>query len=643
MIKEKRKILLVGNPNVGKSSLFYLLSGHYVDVSNYPGTTVDVTSSNISDEVVLIDTPGTYDVSEQNPESTITKQELMNLSEQDLVVNVCNAGTLEKDLFLTLHLIDLGIPFVLVLNQVDVLEAQNTLIDYQRIGELLGVPVIPCSTITSQGVQELKEIITNDDYTFLASSGNQSPALGQLVSEIDCQSSLDKAEKILWLEQNISVIDKVQQSPPVHLKKKIYEMRRSRADKVVSHSTKYYSEGTSKFLKTLNNLLIHPVWGYCIAFILSWLFLYQILGVMVAGNLVDFVENSVLNAYYTPLVKNFVGMLFPIAGGDLLDMSVLWQDPWEGFLTSIGTILAGEYGVLTLMVTYLFGLLLPLIWFFYGSWALLEDTGYLPRLSALTHSLLEKIGLNGRGIIPLVLGLGCVTMAIVTTRLMNNRRDQLILMILLSIAIPCSAQLGIIQGLLAKMGGFTGWLIWFGVILLVLLVSGFVANIIMPGSSQPIILDLPPLRMPRLFNVIKKTNQKTYFFLRESGVAFFWASVIVCICQVSGLLNLIIQGFEPIAEGLLHLPKEIALSFLLGMVRRDFGAFGLLDLDLSVVQVITASVSLTLFVPCIATLGMIAKERNIQTSLAIWSLSWFLGIGGGAILTRILEYTQVLN
>jgi ferrous iron transport protein B len=323
---------------------------------------------------------------------------------------------------------------------------------------------------------------------------------------------------------------------------------------------------------------------------------------------------------------------------DLIDKPGERTELKQTIWSSIGTILAGKYGLLTLTITYLLGVLLPLVWFFYLSWALFEDSGYLPRLSVLADGFFRKIGLNGRGIIPLVLGLGCVTMAMVTTRLMTNKREQLIMMILLAIAVPCSAQLALIQGLLVKMGGLNGWLIWVGVILSVLCLCGFLANKLLPGIPTPLIMDLPPLRIPRLNNLILKANQKSWFFLKESGIAFFWASAAITIFQVTGILHLIIEGLKPLISGILHLPKEVALSFLLGMVRRDFGAFGLLDLPLNNIQIVTACVTLTLFVPCIATLGVMIRERNAKTAFGIWFLSWFIGFGVGGLLTRVLEF-----
>ncbi len=667
MINAEQKILLIGNPNVGKSALFMALTGEYVEISNYPGTTVELLQTSLPNGKILIDTPGVYSISALNDEERVTKEAVETLLEGDLVLNVVNALSLERDLFLTLHLIDLRIPFILVLNQLDEAVKQKAEINLEKLGALLGVPIYGVSALTGEGIEELKEILNTN---FQPSLGNGSPEL----------MGLTPAAPLLLHEEDQETLKKY---PDVKIPKgnrnKIYAKRRERVNRLLTGITQT-KPSENKIRKKIDALLIHPFFGTVFALFVSFFFLYQVLGVWVAGDLVNFLENQVFDKYWNSSVRSVVAQTFPseiiwlkdttrqtrftsakglmynpklkeqlsndkvlshaeyiFSPADLIDkpseQTVLKQTLWS----SIGTILAGKYGVLTLTITYLLGVLLPLVYFFYLSWALFEDTGYLPRLAVLADGFLRKIGLNGRGIIPLVLGLGCVTMALVTTRLMSNKREQLILMILLGIAVPCSAQLGIIQGLLARVGGLTGWLIWLAVLLMVLALCGFLANKLIPGVSSPLILDLPPLRIPKIKNLFIKANQRSWFFLKESGLAFFWASLVIAVFQVTGILSLIIAALKPAVGGILHLPKEVALSFLLGMVRRDFGAFGLLELDLSQIQAITACVTLTLFVPCIASLGVMVKERNWTTALGIWLFSWVFGFTVGGLLTRLLE------
>lgn len=678
MNQDKQKILLVGNPNIGKSALFQALSGQFVEISNYPGTTVEILKTSLNEKTDLIDTPGIYSISSENDEEKIAFASLKELAESgknnSFIINVVNACSLQKDLFLTLHLIDCKLPLILVINQIDQLDKQKQKINYEKLAKKLNLKIFPVSALTGEGIQDLKNFIVSA--TEVKANSFQS---FELMAELDkLNTEINTFKKLMLLEGQTVNTEKLNFKSK---KSQIYAKRRERVDRVFNDLLeREFSAQHNKFTKQLDQILIHPLYGTLIGLGLAFFFLYQVLGVWVAGDLVGFLENKVFDKYWNSGVKLSVAQVLPseivwledktkqtrfmsekglifnpklreklfnlkvlshaeyiFSPADLIDKPNEKTNLKQNFWSSLGTILAGKYGLLTLTVTYLLGVLLPLIWFFYLSWALFEDSGYLPRMAVLADGFLRIIGLNGRGIIPLVLGLGCVTMAVVTTRLMSNKREQLILMILLGIAVPCSAQLGIIQGLLAKTGGLMGWLIWLTVLLMVLFLCGFLANKLLPGKPTPLLLELPPLRFPQWKNVLNKANQKSWFFLKESSLPFVIASLVITIFQVTGILSLIIEWLKPAVSGILHLPKEVALSFLLGMVRRDFGAFGLLDLNLNQIQVITASITLTLFVPCIATLGVMIKERNWQTALGIWLTSWVFGFTIGGLLTRLLE------
>lgn len=682
---------MVGNPNVGKSSLFNLLSESYVDVSNYAGTTVEITKA-LTEWGHLIDTPGAYSISSFNEEEKVTQEELSSIGEGDFAINVVNAQSLEKDLFLTLHLIDLSIPFIFVINQIDELEASGSNYDLKRLEMILGVKIFPVSCRTGEGVSELKKFLQNHEPLAKAI---ESIDLKQKISKFKEEYSVESSfEALMLLEGDARLHQKFKVNfSPEESKNQIYHQRRERVDRIVKLIVKSPPKEDSPLQKKLDSFLMHPVFGSLFGVFVGFIFLYQVLGVMVSGSLVNFLENNLLDRYWTspirwtvaqvlpveisprtpsvakkwkislPIDQSGLGILtsqngltpfkkeFEIAKLKPTDLNYVFgpQDGSPGqtialkstFWSALGTVLVGKYGVLTLAVTYLFAVLLPLVWFFYLSWSLMEDSGYLPRLAVLADGFMRRIGLNGRGVIPLVLGLGCVTMAMVTTRLMKNRREQLIMMVLLSIAIPCSAQLAIIQGLLAKVGGLVGWLIWAGTIISVLALTGLAANFLIKGKGSGLILEIPPLRVPQVKNVFRKTYTKTIFFMKEAGLAFFITSFVLALCQISGLLDWVIVLMKPAVSGILHLPEDVAISFLLGMVRRDFGAFGLLEIPLNIIQVITVSVALTLFVPCIATLGVMIKERGFFVAVGIWLLSWVLGFGIAGILSRFLEFIRL--
>ncbi len=661
----QKHIVLVGNPNVGKSVFFHYLSSVYVDVSNYPGTTVEITSASLNKNVSIKDTPGIYGVSSFNDEERVARDVILY---SDEILNVVSAISLERDLFLTKQLIDMGKPLIVAINQMDEAKGIGLEIDLKRLSEILGVPIYPTVAISGEGMKEIKDCLLNTK----AKKGIVDPVLQRELTEL-LPLVANQAEALLLLEGDLVIAER-HKTEPRNKRNEIYSQRRKEVNEIISDTTSTKNR-KERVLTKVSNVLIEPFWGSIIALLIGFLFLYQFLGIWVGGDLINFTEKRIMNAYYEPAVKEATGQFLPVevlvktgnkkevysfpkgfladkgkynkikqvinkeyffGPSDYIEKEIKGTTIPNTFLSTVGTVLSGKYGILTLTVTYLLGLLLPLVIAFYTALAILEDSGYLPRLAVLVDGLLTRIGMNGRAIIPLILGLGCVTMAAVTTRLLSTKREKIIAMTILGFAIPCSAQLGVIQSLLAKSGGIKSWLIWLSVISLVLIVTGFVMNKFLPGKATPLLIDLPPLRLPRISNVFHKAKTKVMFFMAEAIPAFFVAAFIVSIMQVTGLLNKVIDIFKPISKNLLHLPEEVSISFILGMVRRDFGAFGLTELHMTAAQVTVASVVLTLFVPCIATVAVMAKEQNWKVAVGIWVSSMVLAVSIGTILARIL-------
>ncbi len=631
------KVALAGNPNVGKSVIFHALTGVYVDVSNYPGTTIEIASAELQQSrssqaavYQIIDTPGVYGISSFNDEEKAARDYILNA---DLLINVVSSTSLSRDLFLTKQLADLGKPMLVVLNQYDEALSRKVEIDIQGLSAKLGLDIIPCVAIKEEGIEDIKKVIES---LYLQHKSKYQIKTGIISRDIDQYLSpyvdrvLSRAEALMIAEGD----EFIAQENGIELsqdssknREEIYKIRRSEVDDLVSTCV-----SRKKFSKRafFGQLLLNPIFGSFFALAVLYLFLYQFLGVFVAGTVVDFLESNVFNAYYEPFVQDLVSKLVPIVYGNM--DNILFTNP----AAALGTFLAGDYGVLTLTITYLYGLLLPLVFGFYFGLALLEDSGYLPRLAVLCDGVLTKLGMNGRAIIPLILGGGCVTMAVVTTRLLTSKKEKLITMALLGLSIPCSAQLGVIQGLLSNIGGISPWLIWGTTLFVIFGLTGLAMNKLIPGDCGNFISDIPPLRLPRLSNIFNKTFTRSKIFLDEATPAFFVAAAVVAAMQVSGLLGVTIKAFEPLIADLLLLPKEVALSFILGMVRRDFGAFGLLDIEMTATQLITACLVLTLFVPCIATVAVMIKEKNLKTALALWLMSWTLAFLVGAIFVRVL-------
>lgn len=600
--KGAKKIVLVGNPNVGKSVFFNSLTGLYVDVSNFPGTTVDISHGRFGVDVV-IDTPGVYGISSFNDEERVARDVILAA---DMIINVVDAVHMERDLFLTLQVIDTGTPVIVALNMMDDARSQGVAIDVDLLEHLLGVPVIPTVAIKGKGLDDLKRRV------YEARVGHIPPdlkkQLQEMLNRIGCWG-----EALLVLEGDEHVAQR-HGVPAGDQRETIYHERRHRVNDIIGHVVSQSDQGTS-FSTSLGRWMLRPITGiplFCLALYL----MYYFIGVFVSQDVVGFTEETVMQGYYEPAMRSLLGK-------------------YIGESSILGIILIGEFGLITMTVTYILGLLLPLVAGFYFVLSIMEDSGYLPRIATLVDRLMAVIGLNGRAIIPLILGFGCITVATITTRILGSERERTIATTVLGLAIPCSAQLGVIAGMLANLGPKLV-AIYVGVLLLVLGIVGVVLNKVLPGVSSNLLIDLPPIRMPRLENVLTKTVTKSYAFLKEAAPLFMLGALLISVLEITGFLDAIQNTVAPVIEGILKLPRETATVFIMGMIRRDFGAAGLTAMTLTPEQIVVALITITLFVPCIASLIVMFKERGLKEGTLIWLGSWVAAFTVGGIVAQIL-------
>ncbi len=367
------------------------------------------------------------------------------------------------------------------------------------------------------------------------------------------------------------------------------------------------------FRERISKIMMNPFTGGPILLVVLYYGLYKFVGTFGAGVLVDFLENKVFGNYINPFVTELVTKGIPFK---------IFQD-----------LLVGEYGIITLGLRYAVAIILPIVATFFFAFAIVEDTGYLPRLAMLVDQLLKKIGLSGRAVIPLVLGFGCDTMATMVTRTLPTKRERIIATLLLALAVPCSAQMGVILALLDK--NPIGLIIWLGVILLVFLLVGFLAAKIMPGELPTFYMEIPPLRLPQLSNILRKTASRLKWYFLEIFPIFIFASILIWLGQITGIFNILVKILEhPIRW--IGLPSQAAVSFLFGFFRRDYGAAGLYDLKkaglLSPNQLVVACVTLTLFLPCIAQLLMNIKERGWRMGMAMSVFILFFSFSAGYLV-----------
>lgn len=352
------------------------------------------------------------------------------------------------------------------------------------------------------------------------------------------------------------------------------------------------------FAEALSRRMMSPVTGIPILLIILFVGLYLFVGYLGAQILVNLIEGTAFGEWINPGITEIVRDVIP---------SETWQD-----------LFVGEYGIFTLGLTYAIAIILPIVGTFFIAFSIIEDTGYLPRLAMLVDRLFKAVGLSGRAVIPMVLGLGCDTMATIVTRTQETKRERVITTLLLALAIPCSAQLGVIIAILS--GNPAALLIWAGVLFLVLLLVGHLASRVLPGERASFYMEVPPLRLPKVSNVLAKTYTRMQWYLIEVLPIFVLISILMWIAEVAGLFGPVIRGIEPLVR-FIGLPEETATVFLLGFFRRDFGAAGLYDLNnagaLSGISLVVSAVTLTLFIPCIAQFSVMIKERGIKTALAI--------------------------
>jgi ferrous iron transport protein B len=636
-------IALVGHPNVGKSVIFQRLTGQRVVVSNYPGTTVEVArgTARALPGTVLIDTPGVIAFPPYSEDEQVTARLLLNEPIR-AIVQVGDAKNLRRTLLLTLQLAEMGLPLVLALNMTDEAQARGVSLDYTRLSQALGAPVVPTTAVRGLGVDQLTEAVrTAAPCAFhLAYPPEIEAALTDFATQVgpvvsDRPMIHLRALGLLWLSGDAVVAEWLRDRLDASrfswlqaqrsalqtggaLAARIQQARLAFIEQLASTALLSAGETGNGWAARLGALTTHPILGWVILGIVLYA-IYWFVGVFGAGILVGLLEEGLFGQIINPWVTGLVNQVVSI--------------PW------LAEALVGPYGLWTMGVTYALALILPIVTTFFLAFGILEDSGYLPRLAALSNRLFKALGLNGKAVLPMVLGLGCVTMAMLTTRVLESKRDRLLVTLLLALAVPCSAQLGVVMGMLAGIS-FGATLIWSGVIALVLLVVGWLAARLVPGERTLLVVELPPLRMPQASNVLLKTLARLEWYIKEVVPLFLLGAGLMFLLDKTGILNGLMAAAEPLMTGWLGLPAEASAAFVMGFLRRDFGATGLFVMashgQLNDLQVLVAMVTVTLFIPCIASVMMIAKERNVRTALGMVALIIPLAFLVGGLLNRLL-------
>lgn len=636
------KIALVGTPNVGKSLLFNILTNSYVAVSNYPGTTVEVArgKAKIRGEVIeIIDTPGMYSLMPVTEEEQVARRLLLE-EKISIVLHVVDAKNLQRHLPMTLQLLEAGFKVILILNMMDEAEKKGIEIDVSTLAESLKIPVIPTILIHEKGVISLKTAIlqsfseeNNNELPFsitypeevekatqelsLLLKGKYPVSYRQL-SHLLISGDEEVTALVISKERNRNEIIELVKNccsvlnyPPSY----IFAIKRFNETERILRNV-YQIKRKVKESGGLSWLTMAPVTGIPVLLLILYFGLYKFVGGFGAGYLVELLEIKVFNQAIIPWINNWAVNNLP---GNVLP-----------------NLLALDYGLLTLGLRYAVAIVLPIVGTFFFFFSILEDSGYLPRLALLVDKVFKGIGLSGRSIIPLTLGLGCGTMAVIVTRTLESKRERVIATFLLALAVPCSAQLGLFLGILSFYPA--GLVLWAGVIIITLITAGTLVDKFLPGEKPSFYMEVPPLRFPSLSNIFVKTFNRIIWYSLEVIPVFLGISLLVSLGHLTGVLDIITRLLYPLVE-MLGLPQDMAFIFLLGFFRRDYGAAGLYDLYakglLDPFSLVVAAVTLTLFLPCLAQLAIMVKERGGLITAAIFILVAFMAFGTGALL-RVL-------
>jgi len=575
-----KKIVLMGNPNVGKSVVFSRLTGANVISSNYPGTTVDFCKGKmkLKDKTYdIIDAPGTYSLEPSNKSEKVASE---LLKDADVVINVVDSTNLERNLYLTLELLEKKIPMIIALNMWDEAKHIGINIDVKKIKKILDVQVVPIVALTGEGIKELVENIKKAKI-----SKNIEPI----------------SEEGRWIEigQIIKEVEKIEHK---------------------HHSLK----------DKISDLTIKPLTGLPIAIgiIFSAFWLVRLIG----ENLIQYIFEPVFDLY-KPIILNFGETL----GDGFLYKFLISQDFGQiNFVESLGMLTTGLYVPIAMVLPYIIA--------FYFMLSLLEDTGYLPRLATLVDNIFHKLGMHGYGIIPVFLGLGCNVPGMLATRSLETRKQRMIAATLLSIAVPCMAQTSLVFAMFSddKIEGSLTFLpiiyilIVFTTLLIVYFAVGFILNKFIKGESPEIFLEIPSYRVPHFKTTIKKTWMRIKWFIKDALPWMFFGVLAINILYTIGVIKYLAELFKPLMTGIFGLPGETSVVLISGFLRKDLAVGTLLSFPggtFNPMQLVIIATMLTMFFPCIATFAVMIKELGIRDMLK----SALIMIGAATIVGILLR------
>lgn len=590
----KSDILLVGHPNVGKSVLFSRITGIHTIASNYPGTTVSYTAGQVrfgKRNCDVVDAPGTYSLEPIDAAARVTVD---LIDEAVRIINVVDATHLERHLPMTIELLAQDKPIVIALNMSDEARHKGIEIDVKKLSQRLGVPVVPTVARTGVGIKDLIQKVVSLEIRELKIEKNETthpghhPHIPHHNKSQTAKKHEHLSEKDIWAKVG-NIVEEVQTLHPHH------------------HT----------FSERLEDLSVHPVFGGLTALVvlaLSFSFIRTIGEFLIRGEIGIFGQSWVklplgieplFNVAWKPLMMKLSTLLGP---GNFLH-SLLIGTLVEGRIDFIQS-----FGLLTSGLFIPLGAVLPYIFSFYLVLSFLEDTGYLPRLAVFMDNIMHKIGLHGYAIIPTLLGLGCNVPGIIATRILETRRQRFITATLISISVPCAALQAMIIGLVGSRGAWPVALIY-GILFISWIIIGIILRFTTRGFKPELLIEIPPFRMPSFQALFSKLWMRIYGFLKEALPIVIAAIFVVDILYHLNLFKYVASFTAPVVTRLWGLPEDTIVPLLVGILRKDVAVGMFAPLALTTKQLITGSVILTMFFPCIATFVIMFRELKLKDGL----------------------------
>ena len=539
----------MGNPNVGKSVIFSRLTGIEVVSANYPGTTVEYTEGRMKlgeQMATLVDAPGVYSLDPTSNVEEVTRQ--IFAQGADVIVNVIDSTNLERNLNLTLQILEWGLPTVVALNLWDVATHKGIEIDTQALEKELGVSVVPTVAVSGQGIFELVEAL----------------ALAR-------------------------------PPPPMHFDSS--DQRWARIGEIAAKTQKVLHRHPSIFDK-LEDISIKPLTGIPIALLVLYLSFSLVIEVG------EFLQLKITDPIFLAYSQFISGVVESHISSSLLRDILIGTSP--ELLKSFGILTTGLYIPL--------GVVLPFLIPFYLVLGILEDIGYLPRLSIILDAFMHRIGLHGAAILPCVLGMGCSVPAVLSVRILESPKQRYLAATLMTMAIPCASQSAMIFGMLAPYG-LKYILTVYLTLFCTFVVTGFILHRFIGGESPEIFMEIPPYRMPNPGSLFRKTFIRVREFLKEAVPYIALGMIVMNFFYLSGLMHIIGEALRPVVSGLLGLPSDAATVLIIGFLRKDVGIGMFAPLDMTPQQLVIASVVLAMYFPCVATFMVMLKELGVSGTL----------------------------